>query len=440
MNPRIKPQNYSFYVLSNYALVLGMAVHAAFLLVFLLFNIPLMVWVNVLSIAFYVGGLYLNRAGYQGWSLILFTVEIVTHALVATVAIGYDAGFHYYCLMLGLCLFLYYRKQFIFQILFAGLLMGFYVWLGIHFRGSAPLFTMLDFHVTILYFFNIAIVFFALALVGFYYSRASVEYVEEMAVKVQEIEESKKEIEKKSHILEEQLSMARIIQSSLIPMLTNRKPGVDFASVYHPMEQIGGDYFDVIEFREEGKVGIFVSDVSGHGVPAALVASMLKIIIDTAGVNKLSPSKLLIYINDRIKGLIGGHFLTAFYGIYDPRKQTLLYGRASHNYPFLIRKEGNEIALLRSKGRILGIMDDIVVEEKEVELNHGDKILFYTDGLTEATSPSGFVFEERLPRIIGLHRRKPIKKMVEEIYSDLIAFRGSEKFEDDVCIIGMEII
>jgi serine phosphatase RsbU (regulator of sigma subunit) len=94
--------------------------------------------------------------------------------------------------------------------------------------------------------------------------------------------------------------------------------------------------------------------------------------------------------------------------------------------------------LLRRKGRMHGIREDMIVKEKEVRLRQGDKILFYINVLTEAMSPSGFFLEERLSRVIGLHRRNPVKKMVEKIYPDLMAFRGSEKFEDDVCITGME--
>ncbi|OHD14175.1 MAG: hypothetical protein A2Y41_05585 [Spirochaetes bacterium GWB1_36_13] len=266
--------------------------------------------------------------------------------------------------------------------------------------------------------------------------------VEEQKKQVEEqklkLEEQNAIIKTKNYQLLQELKLAEKIQQKLIPSVFPYLLNTRFASLYKPMENIGGDFFDFIKGEQEKSLGIFISDVSGHGVPAALITSMLKSVLDSAGEKMLEPHELLSYVNRRLVGQTSGNFLTAFYGIYDSESKLFKYSRASHNYPFLLREDS--IIPLKSKGKILGIMDDLSFEEKEIQLEKGDKILFYTDGLTEATNISGDEFEDVLPDILVKNHRSPITSLIESVYHELLKFREDYHFEDDVCMVGMEIV
>jgi serine phosphatase RsbU (regulator of sigma subunit) len=245
-------------------------------------------------------------------------------------------------------------------------------------------------------------------------------------------------IENKNRVLMDELELARKIQENLIPWKMPVLKNARFSSLYKPLEAVGGDFFDFIRVREPNLLGIFVSDVSGHGVPAALITSMVKTLAETAGPARLSPGDFLKFINDKILGQTSGNFLTAFYGVYNQETRTLTYSRASHNYPFLIR--GDSLIPLESRGKMLGVMEGLEFEEKEIELQPGDKVLFYTDGLVEAENPAGKEFEDIISELLISYRSLPIEEYLETIYHDLLEFREDYRFDDDICMIGMEIL
>ncbi len=252
-----------------------------------------------------------------------------------------------------------------------------------------------------------------------------------LKTKIEELENSKK-------LIENELDIARTIQNNLIPHSMPDFKGAEFYSIYQPMDQIGGDLYDFFSFPEKNKIGIFISDVSGHGVPAALIASMVKVLSTTAGVNRISPSGFLQYINNELVGLTLDNFLTAFYGIFDSHAGTLSYSRCGHCYPLLLRK--GEIIPVKSSGTIIGIAKDIIIEEKTIELYRGDKVIFFTDGLTEASDRNNvqfedFMIDQILPEIADLD----IKPLIEKLYESLVLFTGNKRPDDDICIIGMEI-
>ncbi|PKL40509.1 MAG: hypothetical protein CVV44_02580 [Spirochaetae bacterium HGW-Spirochaetae-1] len=248
----------------------------------------------------------------------------------------------------------------------------------------------------------------------------------------------KQELAQKNDIMEKELILAQKIQSSIIPRTMPVVDGVKIHAVYRSMAELGGDFFDFIKLRDRDMLGIFISDVSGHGVPAALITGMLKTLLDTAGVIRLDPADLLRYINNNITGYMGDNFLTAFYCIYNNNDRTLRYARAGHTYPFLIRH--GEISRLISKGTLLGYEREINCEEITINLMEGDKILLYTDGLTEAVDRNFRQFEDTMPDILPVYGKKPVKEFVDGIYSELQQHRGDNPFEDDVLLIGLEVV
>lgn len=263
--------------------------------------------------------------------------------------------------------------------------------------------------------------------------------------RTQELEIERNKLQARNTEIEREINMARMIQEHLIPA---RSPWSGICSLYRAMRAVGGDFFDFIQFRDQNTIGIFLSDVTGHGVPASFITSMIKTIILQAGERKRNPSELLQYINEVIFSQTGDNFITAFYCVYDASARTLRYANAGHNYPYIVSPGG--ISELKGLSSLpIGIMDNetMVSEEKayvtnEVRLQAGSKLLMYTDGLSEASPVMGhqIMFEENgLAEALRELSPLPCGSFVEELFKRLVQYRGSDSFEDDVCIICLEV-
>lgn len=266
------------------------------------------------------------------------------------------------------------------------------------------------------------------------------------------IEEQKKiEIERNKlaefhETMTEELEMARVIQQQIIP---RGKPASYIAALFRPMEPIGGDFYDFIRFREQELTGIFLSDVSGHGVPAALITTMIKSILAESGFDKHEPSFLMKHMNRQLMDQMAGNFATAFYGIYDNTKKTIVYSIAGHNPPYLMH-DGKLSNLELTGGGPLGFFSDedilkngpcLEFSTRVLDLPSPAKILFYTDGLTEARNDAGnprFFMKVIDDILLGL-AHLPCDDFIEGLYRELVSFRGNEKFDDDVCLICLDI-
>lgn len=236
-----------------------------------------------------------------------------------------------------------------------------------------------------------------------------------------------------------ELNIARSIQTDTLPERTLYLEGAKISSLFMPMEDLGGDLYDFIRFGEKNLLGIFISDVSGHGIPAALVSGMIKTLNITSGNSKFSPPEFLSRINRHITGIIGNNFLTAVYMLYDSESRLLKFSRAGHPYPVLIRR--GEIKHLAAKGGLIGVSDTINFEEYTISLERGDKVLLYTDGLIEGTDPDGILFEKRyFGEVLPAITECSVDEIVSLSYSKLIEFQRSDRLKDDICIVGLEVL
>lgn len=245
-------------------------------------------------------------------------------------------------------------------------------------------------------------------------------------------------IEARNVTLSKELALAMAVQRNILPHRVPVPDAVSVSAEYIPMNGIGGDLYDFVEFREQDAFGLFVCDVSGHGVSAALISSMVKAHLSTVRHSCTSPAALLGYINERLVGQIGDHFVTAFYGIYRAPDRTFTFARAGHCYPILDR--GGVITELRSHGSFLGRIGALALEEAVVGLDAGDRIIMYTDGIIEARADREGIFgEERLISAVREHRGLDNERHIGAIIDAVRRFQGREDFEDDVCIITMQV-
>ena len=272
-----------------------------------------------------------------------------------------------------------------------------------------------------------------------------------LSEKSQELENEKEELEKRNKIMENDLDMARIIQKCFIP---DKAPVHDISFKYKPMDKVGGDFFDFIRLSDSDRIGIFISDVSGHGVQAAFITAMIKSSIFQISSDNCNPSLVLENLNDILFNNTADNFVTAFYGIFNFNTREFIYSKAGHNLPYIIDK--NKLEYLNSVSMAIplaiynnerlkdmgkGFINETVVLEK------GCKLVLYTDGLTEAVKINnmelkrGKDFErEKLDVSFRTHFHKPADLFIKEIYQDLLEFRGSDDFEDDVCIICVDVV
>lgn len=264
-------------------------------------------------------------------------------------------------------------------------------------------------------------------------------------LRTQELEEEKELLRIRNQTIENELIIAKKIQKQIIP---RHSPVENIYAFYKPMDKVGGDFYDFLRYRDTEKIGIFLSDVSGHGVPAAFITSMVKTSILQAGTDREDPSSLLSSLNDMLINQTGGHFVTAFYGIFNTLTREFTWSNSGHNPPFILSE--NEVSELTGKKSIpLAILNNEVMDtagkprmNNTITLNKGDRLLFYTDGLTEATSIADRkqFFEDLL---VNEHIKKysscSTMDFIHNLYNELVLFHGSDSFEDDVCMICMDI-
>ncbi|MBP7282522.1 MAG: SpoIIE family protein phosphatase [Leptospiraceae bacterium] len=260
-----------------------------------------------------------------------------------------------------------------------------------------------------------------------------------------ELETKKNQLEQSYNLLDADLNVAREFQKKLIP---EKSPQSFVHYLYHPMMHVGGDFFDFIQFRDSKKIGIFLSDVSGHGVPAAFITSMIKTTILQSGNKKENPAELLKYLNEVLYEQTGGYFITVFYGIYNNVNRQIVFANAGHDWPILIHN--GKIETLSGKRSVpIGVFSNQEIKDRKKNYENitkkfpfDSKILFFTDGFSEVRKENGegkFFEEEEMNRSFLSLNHLTGQTYLKELFQILINFRGSEQFEDDICIISLEV-
>jgi ketosteroid isomerase-like protein len=238
-------------------------------------------------------------------------------------------------------------------------------------------------------------------------------------------------------LVEQELRMARTIQQASLPKELPTLEGWQITPYYRPAREVGGDFYDVFDLQE-ARVGVVVGDATGKGMPAALVvsatSSMLRAVAQALGSS--SPGEVLGRVNETLFARIPANmFVTCFYAILEPKSGTLSYANAGHDLPYLWR--GGDADELRAGGMPLGLMPGMTYEEKELELDPGQGVFFYSDGLVEAHDPKGEMFGfPRLRALVAEHGEEgPLGDFcLEKLYS--FVGEGWEQ-EDDITLLTL---
>lgn len=240
--------------------------------------------------------------------------------------------------------------------------------------------------------------------------------------------------ERKLIDVEQELATARRIQNSIIPHAAPTVPALRVATRYQPMTSVAGDFYDFLKTGEHA-LTILVADVSGHGVPAALVASMLKICFAAQGERANHPAEILASLNVMLRGSLGGQYVTAACAAIDVQSRVITYAGAGHPPGLLLRADAGEVLPLAENGLFIGPFPHATYTAMTVPFDNGDKLLLYTDGIVEACGPDGEEFgRERLERFLVESKDKGPSEVVEQLFGKIT--NGAQ--QDDLTMVLVE--
>ncbi len=257
--------------------------------------------------------------------------------------------------------------------------------------------------------------------------------------KIEQLEAAQAEIAKKER-LERELELARQVQQSMLPKIFPLVPGFTFAARCEPARQVGGDLYDAFPL-DEGRFGLVIADVSDKGMPAALYMALTRSLLLAEARRESSPAVVLKRVNQLLLELSGATlFVTIFYGVVDTAVRKMTYVRAGHERPLLLR-DGRALTL-SGEGQVIGFLEptELKLGEDWVDLLPGDRLVLFTDGLTDALSPDGEAFGlERLTRLMERESREPLDRMCSAAFDEVLSHQGKNDQYDDMTLLAVQV-
>jgi phosphoserine phosphatase RsbU/P len=241
--------------------------------------------------------------------------------------------------------------------------------------------------------------------------------------------------------LNNELEMARQIQLSILPHSIPKLPGLEIAARFLPMTSVAGDFYDFIQIDSK-HIGILIADVSGHGLPSALIASMLQVSLTGQAGHASEPSKVLAGLNRALCGKFTHNFVTAAYIYVDLEKNLMRYAGAGHPPVLQWRNSTGKTAKVLENGLVLGMFEDAIYEALEFPLEPGDRYVLYTDGVPEAANPSEEQFGvERFMRFIENNKHLGADQFAQTFLTELSRWSGQtaeQGQQDDITLLVVD--
>lgn len=243
--------------------------------------------------------------------------------------------------------------------------------------------------------------------------------------------------------INKELEIARQIQSSILPREIPTMAGLEIAARYLPMSAVAGDFYDFLA-PEKNQLGILIADVTGHGVPAAIIASMLKVAFAGQAEHATDPARVLAGLNQALCGKFEDHFVTAAYVFFDLDRRVIRYAGAGHPPILHSNRSNGTTRSIEQNGLFLGMFPEAVYESVELPLQLGDRYVLYTDGLPESRSAVGEEFGlQRCKQFLESNPRLLPGAFADELLREI--FRWSARSaggaqEDDMTLILLDCL
>ncbi len=248
--------------------------------------------------------------------------------------------------------------------------------------------------------------------------------------------------------IEQELKVAHEFQQMLLPASCPDVPGVEIAAFSAPAQEVGGDYYDLF-FVDEGRryLGVVVADVSGKGIPGALVMSVVRCTMRAISPNNLSPRDVLMRANERVYADTKDNvFVTITYGILDTVRNSFRFCRAGHEPTIVVGNEpgAGAIKLVSPPGIAMGLISSdlfSLVEEEEIHIQPGECLMLYTDGVVEAMNPAQEEYgQQRFHELIVANRKEHPQKVIETLLSDIDKFTVGHPQHDDITVVALRLV
>jgi sigma-B regulation protein RsbU (phosphoserine phosphatase) len=245
--------------------------------------------------------------------------------------------------------------------------------------------------------------------------------------------------ERRLHSIENELVIAQEIQASILPSKNPEVRNLRVAAVYRPMTAVAGDFYDFLVV-DENRIGFLVADVTGHGVPAALIASMIKVAIQSVTACADDPGQVLTGLNRILFAQLRAQLVSAAYLWVDTEKRKALYSAAGH--PPLLHSRGGKLERIESNGLLLGVLAEAEYPVWEVGIRAEDRFVMYTDGVSEPENGSGEAFgENRLEQVVCGNALMPPSELLDEMLREIRKWRpvrGEQK--DDITLVAVDVL
>lgn len=241
--------------------------------------------------------------------------------------------------------------------------------------------------------------------------------------------------------IRQELKTAREIQASILPRETPSDPGLAIASRYIPMAEVAGDFYDFVTI-DETRHGVLVADVSGHGMSAALIASMIKVAFHAQADQADDPGQVLLGMNQNLSGQLGEQFVTAGYAFIDTRSRQLRYAGAAHPPLLICSTQHGTVEAIENNGMMIGPFPDASYTSITRRLEPGDRIVMYTDGILEAMNTKDEEYgEKRLNSFIANTMHLSVEEFADRLLQDVTSWCGlkiDDPADDDLTLVAMD--
>ncbi len=238
--------------------------------------------------------------------------------------------------------------------------------------------------------------------------------------------------------IQDELKAAKQIQKNLLPKELLDTSELNLAAYYCPAQEVGGDFYDFLTNGGDS-FGLVIGDASGKGMPAAMLMLQIQAILKSDKNHERSVHQTMEILNDYLcKNIPAKHFATLFWGTYDYSNGSLVYINAGHNFPIIIH-QNDETQFLKTTGPALGIIKNASFSVESVELQQGDTLVLYTDGVTEAMNLQKDTYgESRLQEILINNRTKKSEEIINSIIEDIKKFNTYGCKDDDITIVVLK--
>ncbi|MFA7418367.1 MAG: SpoIIE family protein phosphatase [Melioribacteraceae bacterium] len=263
---------------------------------------------------------------------------------------------------------------------------------------------------------------------------------------IKEVEQVRNAIQEHDKLLAIQydLDTARNIQSAILPKkfppFPERSEFEIFASM-EPAKEVGGDLYDFF-LLDDNRVGFVIGDVSGKGVPAAIFMAVSRTLIRATALKGIPPDECLTYVNNLLSNeSVASMFVTVFYGVLDYRKGELTYANGGHNPPYIVSSEGKVAPLELTGGLALGVVEGITFSSKKIQLDKGDTIFTFTDGVTEAMNNDFDLYsEERLEKLLTDKFALNVTELVNHTFESVHFYAEGAIQSDDITVLALKYL